>query len=396
LIKLDGYYCLTEVLGLPDLKERSTAFMTGWFQSRILRLPVETIVVPRRRVPLFIFSAVASGAYSYFLLFFVIRLSYNVFSHWLAEFALIPAGYFAFVLFRARLRSLQKVGVQFWELNFRSGRFLRPLPLLAIAVAAALLFVPIWRDRENAWFVIEPDHTQTLHAAVPGRLEQVLVQQGQHVHAGQPLLRMSSLMAASMHSSAAAQTGSAHYQAVTAELQGQSIGAAAAQQNASLRSTSLAGEAVSSLEITAPSDGIILTQDPGSLLNQDVDAGQPLLDLASAGPPVVRVYVPVSALDRITPGSEVALVLPDRFSVLRMPLAQFGGDAEALPEGLIPKQSYKGIKLPVFYCSRMTLPGSAGNALFGVSGQAKIFGERRSLAARGFTILANLAKAHIW
>jgi len=396
LIKLDGYYCMTELMGIPDLKERSTAFMTGWFQSRVLRLPVETIVVPRRRVPLFIIYAVLSGAYSYFLLFFVIRLSFNVFSHWLAEFALIPSGYLAFVMFRSRLRSLRKVGLQFWELKIRSGQFLRPLPLLAVALAAAILFVPIWRDRESAWFVIEPSHTETLHAAVPGRLEQVLVKEGETVHAGQTLLRMSSLMAASMHSSAAAQTGSAHYQAVTAELQGQSIGAAAAQQNASLRSTSLAGEAVSSLEITAPSDGVVLTQDPGSLLNQDVAAGQSLLDLADSTPPMVRVYIPVSALDRIRPGSEVALSLPDRFSILRMPLAPFGGDAEALPAGLIPKQKYEGIRLPVFYCSRMTLPASAGSTLFGVSGQALIFGERRSLAARGFTVLANLTKAHIW
>jgi hypothetical protein len=79
-----------------------------------------------------------------------------------------------------------------------------------------------------------------------------------------------------------------------------------------------------------------------------------------------------------------------------MSLAPFGGDAEALPDGLIPRQSYKGIKLPVFYCSRIPLPASAGNALFGVSGEAKIFGERRSLAARGYTILANLTKAHVW
>jgi putative peptide zinc metalloprotease protein len=396
LIKLDGYYCMTELMGLPDLKERSTAFMTGWFQSQILRLPVETLAVPRRRVPLFIVYALLSGAYSYFLLFFVIRLSYNIFSHWLAEFALIPSGYLAFVMFRPRLRSLRKVAANYWELKIRSGRFLRPLPLFAVVLVAVLLLAPIWRDREDAWFVIEPAHTETLHAAVPGRLEQVLVKEGETVFTGQPLLRMSSLMAASMHSSASAQAGSAQYQAVSAELKGQSIGPAAAQQNASRHSTSLAGEAVSSLEITAPSAGIVLTQDPGSLLYRNVAAGQSLLDLASAAPPVVRVYIPVSALDRITPDSEVALALPDRFSILRIPMAPFGSDAEALPAGLIPKQKYQGIKLPVFYCSRMALPASARNALFGVSGPAKIFGERRSLAARGYTILANLAKAHVW
>jgi putative peptide zinc metalloprotease protein len=396
LIKLDGYYCMTELMGIPDLKERSTAFMTGWFQSRILRLPAETLIVPRRRVPLFIIYAVLSGAYSYFLLFFVIRLSYNVFHHWLAEFALIPSGYLAFAMFRSRLRLLRKVAAQFWELKIRSGRFLRPIPLLAIGLATVILFVPIWRDREDAWFVIEPAYTETLRAAVPGHLEQVLVQQGETVHAGQPLLKMSSLMAASMHSSAAAQAGNAQYQAAFAELKGQSIGPAAAQQNESRRSTNLAREAVSTLQLTAQIDGVVLTQDPGSLLGRDVAAGQSLLDLASTGSPVVRVYIAVSALDRIASNSEVALALPDRFSILRLPLAPFGSDAEALPAGLIPKQKYQGIKLPVFYCSRIALPASAGNGFFGVSGQAKIFSKRRSLAARGYTILANLTKAHVW
>ena len=65
LIKLDGYYFLTELIGIPDLKERSTAFLSGWFQSRVLRLPVETPVVARKRAPFFILYAIVSGVYSY-------------------------------------------------------------------------------------------------------------------------------------------------------------------------------------------------------------------------------------------------------------------------------------------------------------------------------------------
>src|SRR6202789_227378 len=61
LIKLDGYYFLTEFIGIPDLKERSTAFLSGWFQGRVLRLPVEVPVIPRRRLPLFVLYAFASG-----------------------------------------------------------------------------------------------------------------------------------------------------------------------------------------------------------------------------------------------------------------------------------------------------------------------------------------------
>jgi multidrug efflux pump subunit AcrA (membrane-fusion protein) len=266
-----------------------------------------------------------------------------------------------------------------------------------VAVALVLLlFVPFWRDREKAYYTIEPMRSETLHAAVPGRISAVLVQEGETVRAGQPLLTMSSPRAAEMHSSAAAQTGNARYQTVNAELRGDSIAGAAAQQTESAHLSGIAQDAQTALQIRASADGIVVTHDPGALLGQEVGSGQALLDLADAGPRLVRVFVSVSALDRIPPGSEVALALPDRFSVVRMTLAAPGADAESLPPGLVLSQNYKGIKMPVFYCSRMVLPASAGNPLFGISGEAKIFGKRHSIAGRFAIVCMNLLKAHVW
>jgi len=54
-----------------------------------------------------------------------------------------------------------------------------------------------------------------------------------------------------------------------------------------------------------------------------------------------------------------------------MTLAPPSGDAVNLPPGLVPNQDYKGIKLPVFYASRMTLPPSARQSGIGVSGEGK-------------------------
>jgi len=396
LIKLDGYYFLTEAIRIPDLKEDSTAFLTGWFQSRILRIQADMPVVPRRRVLVYIFYALASGAYSYMLLYFVIRFCYNMSYKLLAEAAIIPAGWLAFVMFRSRLRSLGGVLRRIWIEHFGAGRGFRPIHVLVALGLAALIFLPIWRDRENAWYVIEPPHSDTLHAVVPGQVNAVLVGEGDQVRAGQPLIRMSSPVAASMRSSAAAYTGDARYQAVSAELRGDSIGAARAQQDASVRFSGLAHEAQLSQVITAPVDGTVLTQNPTALLGREVASGQPLLDLADEGPRVVRVYIPVSALNRIHSGAEVALALPDRFSIIRLPLVPLGGEAVGLPQGLIASQEYKGVKLPVFYSARMTLPASAFHPMLGVSGQAKIFGERRSFAARALTIVLNLVKEHIW
>jgi putative peptide zinc metalloprotease protein len=396
LIKLDGYYFLTESIEIPDLKERSTAFLSGWFQNHILGLSVETPIVPRRRAAFFFLYAFVSGSYSYLMLFFVVRLSYRLTSNWIAEFALIPAGALAFVIYRSRLRALWRVTRQFWNEKFSSGIRWRPVHFIAIAIAAAILFLPLWRDRDDAYFVIEPTHSLTLHAAMPGRVSAVLIRQGQRVHAGDPLIRMNSGMASSMQAEAEAATESASFQANNSQLKGESIASVAAEQNGAAHFRTIANEAQSSLELAAPAEGIVLTQNPTQLLQQNVASGQPLLDLADPRSRTVRLFIPASVLSRIPSSAEVALALPGQFSLVRMPLSQPSGESVTLPDGLIAKQNYQGIKLPVFYSSRMTLPESSGNPMFGLTGEAKIFGARHSLAERLLTGTLNLVKAHVW
>ncbi len=396
LIKLDGYYFFTEWIEIPDLKERSTAFLSGWFQSRVLRLPVETPIVARRRAPFFVAYAVASGIYSYGLLFFVVRFTYNVTSHWLAEFALLPAGALFFVIFRSRLLTLHRVTREWWQHTFGAGVRWRWRHVLAAMAIAILLFVPIWRDRISAYYVIEPEHTEILHSAIPGRVTEVLVREGEHVHAGQPLLRMTSLTAEAMRTAAAAQTSGARFTAYQAEIAGRSIGPAAAEQSGAQRNAGLASEAVRSLLVAAPANGVILTQDPNLLLDKDVGTGESLIEMAISDARVARVFIPASALDRILPHAQVALALPDSFSVLRLSLSPVAGDPVPLPSGLVAKQDYKGIEMAMYYSARMMLPAASANSPYGVSGQAKIFGRRRSFAGRGVLVLMNLIKAHVW
>lgn len=286
--------------------------------------------------------------------------------------------------------------MQWWEQRTGSGVRWGPVHWTVAVLAASILFVPLWRDREDAYFVIEPQHLHTLHAAAAGRVNAVLVQGGQRVHRGEPLLQMTSIAVASLRSSAEARTGSARFAAYDAEVRGQSVGAAAAEQSAADRLTRLADEAQEKLEVDAPQDGVVLTETPGLLLDQDVGAGQDLLDIADEGSRMVRVYIPSSALNRIPADAEVALLLPGNFSPVRLTLAQPDGDPVTLPAGLVASQEYKGVQLATFYCSRMELPAAGENPMFGASGEAKIFGKRRSLAGRFLIEAENLVRAHVW
>ena len=78
LIKLDGYYLLTELINEADLKERSTAYVSSWTRKHIFRLPAEVEYVPRHRRVLYIVYSLLSGVYSYTLMSLVVLFVYNI------------------------------------------------------------------------------------------------------------------------------------------------------------------------------------------------------------------------------------------------------------------------------------------------------------------------------
>jgi putative peptide zinc metalloprotease protein len=139
-----------------------------------------------------------------------------------------------------------------------------------------------------------------------------------------------------------------------------------------------------------------MTRDPAALIHQDVASGETLLTLAGDGPRSVRIFIPTTALDRIPADAEVAIAPPGSFSLVRMKLPPMQGEAIELPPGLVTKQDYKGVVLPTFYSARMMLPASAGELPLGLSGRARIFGERRSVFQRVGTVVMNLIRAHVW
>ena len=217
------------------------------------------------------------------------------------------------------------------------------------------------------------------------------------VRRGQVMARLQSLSEASASEEAAAQVASSQAQVFTAELQhsglGGGAGCAARARNAAAPPRSEEG---AQLAVAAPAGGVIATSDPESLLNRDVTTGKTLLTIVDPSQLVARLYVPVSEMDRIRVGDPVSLQLPSQFSEIHGRLGTMEGSAMPLPPGLLAEQEYKGIALPAFYTTRMPLQAMSNAIRIGMSGQAKIFGRRRSLAARMVTRFGNVLHTHFW
>ena len=152
LIKLDGYYFFTELIGIADLKEKSTAFVSSWVKRHVWDLPVEVEWVPPRRRVIYVIYALASGAYSYILLLLAVRFAYNVLRRFTPEWAFIPALALAYFIFRSRLRTLVRfMDTVYLDKVEKVRAWLTPKRKTALGIVALVLLVlPIWRETVEA------------------------------------------------------------------------------------------------------------------------------------------------------------------------------------------------------------------------------------------------------
>ena len=220
LMKLDGYHMLCELVGIPDLKESSTAFVSAWVKKHIWRLPVEVPYVPLRRRPGFAVYALLSGAYSYTVLYIVARFVGNVVRNFSPEWGFVPEIAVALLIFRSRIRSLVNF-MKFVYLDKKDRAIAWFSPQHSLALAALLilfLLLPLWHDSVTGRFMLEPLQTATIRARVPGTVTQLFVEEGQRVSAGQPLATLRNLPMQSEYEEARARLSMASERANAASL----------------------------------------------------------------------------------------------------------------------------------------------------------------------------------
>ncbi len=72
LIKLDGYYLLSDWLDIPNLRKKSFAYLSNVFKRVILGWPIEPLPATKREKRIFLLYALLAVAYSAFLIFYVV------------------------------------------------------------------------------------------------------------------------------------------------------------------------------------------------------------------------------------------------------------------------------------------------------------------------------------
>ncbi|HLW88055.1 MAG TPA: HlyD family efflux transporter periplasmic adaptor subunit [Terriglobales bacterium] len=397
LIKLDGYLIFSELIREPDLKEKSTAYLSGLIRKKIFGLPVEVDFVPRRRRVFYVVYAILSGMYGYLLLSFLMVLSFHILQAYTPEWAFLPALAIGYWVFKSKIKLLVKfMKTVYLDKKERVRAWLTVPRLAAVSVAAlGVAFLPVWPQFVEGRFVLEPAHTAQIHAEVAGRVTRVLAREGQPVAVGQGLVELSNLQLESAAAGASADLRVASDQANLALLRYDDLGPAESKrQEMAERNRTLANQ-VALLRVTSPIPGVVVTPHLDDLMGTYLVSGAEIAEVADPSTMIARIYIPEFEMRDVHLGSRVRLQAESRAKPLTTALRSVAPASTAIQPGLIPQDQLKGITPPHFYVGSAWLT-NPGDLREGMTGSAKILVTYRSIAGFTWVFGRDLIDRKVW
>lgn len=194
LIKLDGYYLLSDWLDIPNLRQKSSEYLG----SKVKQLwtgknnDSQHNATSSRERRILLAYAILSAIYIYWLLgsialWFGGYMTYNYKGLGAIVFALIMV-----VVFRKPLANMFSPALGL----FRGGNVMSHIPRpfiwgLAFAILIASLFYIKADLKVSGAFTVLPDHNADIRAEVEGIIDQIYVNEGDFVKTGIPLARLS-------------------------------------------------------------------------------------------------------------------------------------------------------------------------------------------------------------
>jgi putative peptide zinc metalloprotease protein len=381
LMKLDGYYVMTELLGLTDLKENSTAYVSAWVKRHVWGLPVEVPFVPRRWRFGYAAYALISGLYTYTVLYIVARFVGNVFRNFDPDWSFVPELATAALIFRSRIRTLANF-MKFVYLDKKDrvwAWFASRHPWAIGAAAALVLLAPIWHDSVQGKFVLEPIRRAVVRNVVPGKVARVYVDEGVYVRAGLPLIQLRNLPLESQLARTETDYEMASMHANSAALRYGDFGTADQERDQLARRAIALRQEMSGLDVLSPISGVVLTPRAADRLGSYVPEGTVLAEIADLSRMRARVFVSEYDLYRVAVGANARLGVDglwgkfDARVISLAPKSSEAGSALTRPEPL------RGLGTPNFYVAQLEVSNLNGQLMPGMTGVARIYEGRRSL-----------------
>jgi putative peptide zinc metalloprotease protein len=194
LLRYDGYYILSDVLEIPNLRQKANTILSRLASRWCLGIEQpEDPFLPQRNRGLFALYAVASSVYGWIVTASIFFFVWNVFKPYRLE--VLGKALAAGALWGLVVRPLQGL-VKFLRVPGRRDE-VKSVNVMATAAVAAVLtaavtLIPL---PQRVWCAAElrPRDEEMVYVTVPGTLDEVLVKQGDQVAEGAELARLSSI-----------------------------------------------------------------------------------------------------------------------------------------------------------------------------------------------------------
>lgn len=398
LIKLDGYYAFCELVGVPDIKEKSTSYLSKWTQKHIFRMPVEVPYLTSRQKLLNVPYAVSSGLYGYMLLYFVARWSYNVAYRFNPEWAFAVGIVIAYLVFKSRIKKLVSFMKNYY---LRREEWLRSAidfkrALIAAACLGLALILPWWRETVSGRLILEPVQRAQVRTEVPGKVVQVLAREGQMLSAGAPIAVLQNLELETEAAKAGADLAQSSSMAFQAQLKYAGYGSAERERQALLEQQRMLRQQTAKLTLSSPISGIVVTPRMQDQIASYLPAGTLVAEVDDISSFRARIYIPESEVTKVRPQTVASLHfegLSRSFSGRVDSVAPVSSEMEP---GLVASERYAGMRPPKFYCAMVVIAGSERQLRSGMTGSAKILVSRRSPAGIAWEQIHNFWSRKVW
>ncbi len=192
LMKFDGYYIMTDLLEIPNLRQKGNSVVAGFF-SRLLGVPpTREVVSEYEKSLLFGFYAVAAYLYGWWITFHIAAVVFDKLEPYgLGFLSRSYVGLFLFVSVALPAWRLAQ-GLRKNPISMNHFRTTQAKWALATFAALLLLLLLPWRPNIQSMAVIEFSTLEQITPGQAGLLEKWYVHEGERVTPGEKLAELTS------------------------------------------------------------------------------------------------------------------------------------------------------------------------------------------------------------
>src|SRR5437773_11348413 len=194
LIKLDGYYLLSDALGIHNLRARAFGYLKRRLSALVAspsRTPEEP--TPRERRVYLAYGLLAGGYSAWLLGWVALMVGGYLTERYQGAGAIAYAGLLGLAFQNPLQRWAARPGFRAWRERV-SPRWVpidgRVRVVLLFALVLAALFLLPWELTVSGEFAVAPRHNADVRAEVDGIIAEVYVDEGQRVAAGELIVRL--------------------------------------------------------------------------------------------------------------------------------------------------------------------------------------------------------------